>query len=181
MTTLARALRGAPILLLLAVATACGSSQGVPTPAAQSLVGSAAPDLSGDSLVGDGQLDLASMTGKPTVVVFWLPSCPHCQETMPALDAAWPQVEDRANVLTVGLSQADTGSSPQEGFESPEAFVETTGLSLPTIVADAATETERWRIESVPTVYLLDAGHVIRSVLIGPGASDIVEALSSME
>ena len=181
MTTLARALRGAaPILLLLTVATACGSSQGVPTPAAQSLVGSAAPDLSGDSLVGDGQLDLASLTGKPTAVVFWLPSCPHCQETMPALDAAWPQVEDRANVLTVGMDRPDSGPA-QEGFESPQAFVETTGLSLPTVVADAATETERWKIETVPMVFLLDAGHVIRSVLVGPSASDIVEAVSSME
>ena len=34
------------------------------------------------NLTGSGTLDLASSTGKPTAVVFWLNTCPHCQEAL---------------------------------------------------------------------------------------------------
>ena len=53
---------------------ACGTDY-----ASSAAVGNPAPKLSGEALDGSGVVDLASLRGKPTVVVIWSPPCPHCQ------------------------------------------------------------------------------------------------------
>ncbi len=60
---------------------ACGTDD-----ANSAAVGNPAPKLSGAALDGTGDIDLASLRGKPTVVVIWSPPCPHCQAEMPMID-----------------------------------------------------------------------------------------------
>jgi len=188
MQTLARKADAAPMpilalrafavmLLALMVVAGCG---GTPAPsAAQALVGAPAPALSGQGLTSSGSLDLASMKGKPTVVVFWLNSCPHCQAFVPALQAAWPAVADKANILLVGMPHPDPSAQTTPGFETPQAFVQKTGLTLPTILGDFPTEATTWGFDTVPMVYVLGADHIVRKVLLAPEAKAVVDAVSA--
>jgi peroxiredoxin len=172
---------GLAIALTVPVAVACSADgpEGAP-PAAEALVGSSAPELSGENLTAEGTLDLASMEGKPTAVVFWFPECPHCQENVPALEAAWGEVADDANILTVGMVREDPELEVTAGFETPQAFVATTGLSLPTVLSDWVTARDRWKLEGVPTVFLLDGDQIVRRVMANPDPSDVVDAVADM-
>jgi peroxiredoxin len=166
--------------LALVTVAGCSPAQAPASALANALVGSAAPDLGGPQLNGAGEIDLQSLTGKPTAVIFWFAQCPHCQETLPALDAAWSAVEDDANVLTVGMPHPESDVETTAGFESPEDFVATTGLSLPTILGDWERSVAAWRLEGVPTVFLLDADHTVRRVLVGPDAAAIIDAVGDL-
>jgi thiol-disulfide isomerase/thioredoxin len=148
-------------------------------PQARYIVGEPAPSLVGRALNGEGTIDLASMKGKPTVVVFWLPWCEHCQELLPELDAAWADASPDANIITAGMEYIDLDNEPLPGFEDAGAFVETLDIGLPSIAADWDQEREDWGFRSVPTVFFLDADHVVTGVVRGRAtdADEIVAAV----
>jgi thiol-disulfide isomerase/thioredoxin len=148
-------------------------------PQARDITGEPAPPLAGPALDGDGTIDLASLKGRPTVVVFWLPWCEHCRELLPELDAAWKAASPDANILTVGMEYDDPDSEPPPGFENAGSFVETTGLDLPSIAGDWDRGRDDWGFRSVPTVFLLDADHVVRDVVRGR-ATDAAEILAAV-
>ena len=166
--------------LLTASLAACSSGEQTEA-AAQSLVGTQAPALSGPDLIDRGTLDLTSMEGKPTVVAFWLYACPHCEEEIPDLQAAWKAGHPDANIVTVGMEYDDPNHvDTTDGFRSPEDFVTATGLTLPTLQANWSTEGARWKVEETPTVFVLDGNHVVRSVFVGPtDASTIIDAVEA--
>ena len=167
-------------VLAMAMAIAgCGGGNAAPS-SALALVGNLAPALSGPSLTGDGSLDLTSMSGKPTVVVFWLNTCPHCQAFVPELQRAWPAVANKANILFAGMPHPDGTVKTPAGYESPEAFVATTGLTLPTLKADWDTATASWKFDTVPAVYVLDASGVVRKAMVAPETKDVIEAVASL-
>jgi thiol-disulfide isomerase/thioredoxin len=152
-----------------------------PTAASESgtLLGSPAPSLSGPDLTGTGITDLASLEGKPTAVVFWLNTCPHCQSELPAIEAAWPSIAPEANILTVGLLNPELQAEP--AYETTRAFVETTGLTLPTIDYDPYDAVENWGLEGVPAIFILDSDHIVRAVFVGEGhMAEVEQALTSL-
>jgi thiol-disulfide isomerase/thioredoxin len=152
--------------------TGCGQADDAP---AESMIGEQAPELSGDDLTGTGVDDLADLSGKPTAVVFWLNTCPHCQDGLPAIQAAALDLEEKYNILTVGMANEDAEGEP--GFETPEAFVESVGLTLPTVAYTWDRAKADWRISQVPTVFILDDQHRIEDVI---GAEeDLVGAIET--
>jgi len=168
------------VILGLALVTA-GLASCNPAPASEAgtLIGASAPSLSGPDLTGTGVTELASLEGKPTAVVFWLNTCPHCQNEIPQVQAAWPAIADRANVLTVGMLNPDLAAEPP--YESTRAFVAATGLTLPTIDYDAREAVENWRLEGVPAIFVLDEGHIIRAIYLGEGhMPEVEEALLAL-
>jgi thiol-disulfide isomerase/thioredoxin len=160
--------RHAVWFLIVAVAigvAACSTDE----PAAESLIGTAAPSLQGRDLTGAGITDLETLTGKPTAVVFWLNTCPHCQEGLPAIQTAWPDLEADANILTVGMSNPSVEGGP--GFEDPDAFVASVGLTLPSIESTFEQANADWNVEEVPTIFVLDDELNIQDVLVGGDAT----------
>jgi peroxiredoxin len=146
---------------------------------AGTLVGSAAPALSGRDLTGTGVTDLASLEGKPTAVVFWLNTCPHCQNELPEVQKAWPAVADQANILTVGMLNPDVTAEPP--YESTSAFVAATGLTLPTIDYDARDAVENWGLQGVPAIFILDKRHIVQAVFLGEGhMAEVEQALLAL-
>jgi len=166
--------------LLLAIATLAAScNPAISGAGGGSLVGSAAPALSGADLTGTGITNLETLRGRPTAVVFWLNTCPHCQRELPEVQAAWPTLQETANVLTVGMLNPDLAGSPP--FETPRAFVEATGLTLPTIEVDPLEAIENWRLEGVPVIFVLDEEHIVRAVYLGAGHIDeAAQALAAL-
>ncbi len=174
----ARASTLAMIAFVAVTVVGCSSTQPSASQSTPDLVGLPAPELAGPQLTGEGELSLSSLEGEPTAVVFWFAQCPHCQETLPALDEAWN--EDDANILTVGMEHPEADIEAPPGFEGPQEFVATTGLSLPTILGDWERSVADWGLGGVPTVFLLDADHVVRQVLVGPDAAEIIEGIGDL-
>jgi thiol-disulfide isomerase/thioredoxin len=168
------------IVSILAV-TAIGLAACNPEAAssAGTLVGSQAPALAGPDLTGAGVTDLASLEGKPTAVVFWLNTCPHCQAELPEIQTAWPSVAEQANILTVGMINPDVAGEPP--YETTQAFVATTSLTLPTIDYDAYDAVENWSLEGVPAIFILDESHIVRAIFLGEGhIAEVQEALLAL-
>lgn len=178
-----RSIRATILLLALVpmVAVACGGSTDDAGPGPATLVGSKAPALSGPDLTGTGSIDLASMAGKPTVVVFWLYACPHCREFVPAFQAAWQEAAPDANVVTVGLTYDDPSKIQADpGYDSPEAFVRSTGLALPTIESTMRSQSAAWDLQTMPTVFVLGPDLTVRAAFDGdPAPSDVLGALDT--
>ena len=78
------------------------------------------------------------------------------------------------------MAHPDPTVKTPAGYETPEAFVATTGLTLPTLRTDMDTATAAWKFDTVPTVYLLDADGVVRQVMVAPEAKDVVAAVASL-
>jgi peroxiredoxin len=167
--------------IALVIAAAAGLVACNPTVASEAgtLVGSPAPTLAGPDLTGAGVTDLESLEGKPTAVVFWLNTCPHCQNELPEIQKAWPAVADLANVLTVGMLNPDVAGEPP--YESTQSFVTATGLNLPTIDYDAFEAVENWGLEGVPAIFVLDEDHIVQAVYLGEGhIAEVQEALLAL-
>jgi thiol-disulfide isomerase/thioredoxin len=178
-----RWIRATILLLVLVpmVAVACSGSTDDAGPGPATLVGSKAPALSGPDLTGTGSIDLASMAGKPTVVVFWLYACPHCREFVPAFQTAWQAAAPDANVVTVGMTYDDPSQIQADpGYDSPEAFVRSTGLALPTIETSIGSQSAAWHLQTMPTVFVLGPDLTIRAAFDGdPAPSKILDALDA--
>lgn len=170
---------GLAATVLLAGAMAVAACNPTPASEAGTLIGARAPALAGIDLTGTGITDLASLEGKPTAVVFWLNTCPHCQNELPEVEQAWPTVADQANVLTVGMLNPELEAEPP--YDTTTGFVQATGLTLPTIEYDAYEAVENWGLEGVPAIFVLDADHIVRAVYLGEGhMAEIQEALLAL-
>ncbi|MEY2417349.1 MAG: hypothetical protein QOG90_29 [Actinomycetota bacterium] len=126
------------------------------------LVGAPAPAITGKNLTGPGELSLASYVGKPTAVVFWLNSCPHCQHDMPGINALQQSIGDSVQIVAVAI---DAGLKGGKGFETPAAAAKTLKLTVPTILEPRAQADGDWHLASVPTAFILDARHNVVSVI----------------
>lgn len=156
--------------LLLALGS-CSDEQQVPI----SLIGVQAPELAGNDLTGTGVDELADLTGEPTAVVFWLNTCPHCQDSVPQIQDAWEDLEDGHNILTVGMTNEDVEGDP--GFETAEAFVASTGLTLPTVANTWQQAQADWLVSGVPITFILSDQHVIEDVI--EGDDDLVNRIQT--
>jgi thiol-disulfide isomerase/thioredoxin len=134
-----------------------GSSTSAPT----ALIGSTPPPTTGKNLTGGGILSLSTLLGKPTAVVFWLNSCPHCQEALPAINRL-PSSLKGSQVVTAAI---DAGIKGPKGFETPVAAVKTLRLKVPTILVANNVAQNEWHVARTPTAYIIDSGGVITQVL----------------
>lgn len=126
-----------------------------------SLIGSNAPALSGKNLTGKGTLDLSSIITRPTAVVFWLNSCPHCRKAMPDVNRLGKKIGPNAQIVSVAINAGHKGP---KGYETPKAAAKTMHLTIPTILAPES-QTRAWQVASTPTAFILDSNGVITQVI----------------
>jgi len=115
----------------------------------RSLIGTPAPATVGTNLTGSGTIDLADSNGEPTAVVFWLNTCPHCQATLPGVEALSRKLGNAGQILTGAI---DLGAKGADGFETPAL-----------ITRELA---DQWKIDSTPTAFVVDAQGTIRAVVL---------------
>ena len=119
----------------------------------------ALPTFSLDGLDG-ATWDAAALEGRPTVVNFWATWCAPCVEELPAMNAAWAELEDDG----VGMLAINAGEAP----ETIEAFLERVPVDFPVLLGDAAATLPDWGVRVLPTTLVVDAdGRVVHEAL-GP-------------
>lgn len=91
---------------------------------------------------------LASLRGKPAMVVFWAPWCTVCGAQSGNVGRTMRLAGDRARVVSVATAFDDVAQV--------RAYMAEHGVSYPVLLGDDAV-TRAFRVDVYPTVYFLDA------------------------
>lgn len=133
-----------PFILVGALVGACSKAEPVPP-------GDIAATLAIDT-VDDTQFDPILLRGKPTLVVFASPTCPHCIAELPLAQRA--ATTEQANVVAVFVA----------GDKERAANVATNTKFGGHVLVDDGALRKRYGIESVPyTLVLGSDGHAHRA------------------
>jgi thiol-disulfide isomerase/thioredoxin len=132
--------------------------------AARRLEGSPAPFFEVTDLDGR-KVTLDDFEGKPVVIDFWATWCPPCLESMPRLDAL-DQRYGASGLVVLGMNMDDGSSAARDARQ----FVSSRGLGFRQALGGSAAAD--FRVEVLPTMFLLDREHIIRAVYIGVPPDD---------
>ena len=179
-TTRASAVIG--LSFVLAASSACGGSKKPPmTPntdgdskAGPAEVGKNAPDLKVESVNGKGSITLDSLSGKVAIVDFWATWCGPCKQSFPKLEELSKQ--NSGKVQVVGISVDDKA-------EGVADFAKANGATFPIGWDDGHSIAGRWKVDTMPTTYILDTTGKVRFIHAGykdGEAAEIAKELASL-
>jgi cytochrome c biogenesis protein CcmG, thiol:disulfide interchange protein DsbE len=160
---------------VLAATSACGGSKKPPmTPSTDgdgksgpAEVGKAAPDLKIETVNGKGSITLDSLQGKIAVVDFWATWCGPCKQSFPKLEELAKQ--NSGKVQVVGISVDDKSDGVAD-------FAKANGATFPIGWDDGHTIAGRWKVDTMPTTYILDSTGKVRFIHAGykDGEADVI-------
>ena len=168
--TIALARKAPALLLLLPVALGLLGAPGgllLAQEHSRSLVGSAAPELIGDSwlnLPKGSTLSLASRKGKVTIVHFWTFACINCKRNLAAYDRWWKRFADKG-VVVIGVHTPET--EPERDPANVAKKVKELGIAYPVLLDSEHQNWDRWQQRIWPTIYLIDKQGRVRYVWEG--------------
>ena len=149
---------------VFALTSACGGGQKpAQSPSVESKdgaagpaeVGKPAPGLSIQTLNGKGPVSLESLSGKIAIVDFWATWCGPCKKSFPKLEELSKQ--NAGKVQVIGISVDDT----KDGVAD---WAKAQGASFPIAWDDGHTIAKKWKVEKMPTTYILDGSGTVRFV-----------------
>jgi peroxiredoxin len=116
---------------------------------------------------------LADYRGRVVLLNFWATWCPPCRHEMPSMERLRRNMAGRPlEILAV-----DSAETPEE----VQAFLKTLDLGFPILLDPDGQNTRRWKVNALPTTFLLDGEGRIRYVLKGGAEWDEGEALQAIE
>jgi peroxiredoxin len=111
-----------------------------------------APSFSAERLEGGARFELASLRGKPAILVFFLHTCPHCHEALRFLKGALADLPETERPALVGISIANRTWSVVESLKELDLDF------FPVLLdADASIRSAYGALQGVPVVFLIDA------------------------
>ncbi len=130
-------------------------------------VGKAAPDLKVTTVNGQGAVTLESLSGKIAVVDFWATWCGPCKQSFPKLEELAKQ--NVGKVQVVGISVDDSSDGVAD-------FAKVNGATFPVGWDEGHSIAGRWKVETMPTTYILDATGTVRFIHAGykDGEADVM-------
>jgi len=127
--------------------------------AANRLIGQSLPYFEVRGLDGT-TISSADFEGQAMLIDFWATWCPPCLESMPKLDAL-DQRYGNAGLAVLGMNM-DEGTN---AVRDARQFVSSHGFGFQQAVGESAAVD--FRVQVLPTLFLVDREHVIRNVYIG--------------
>ncbi|UCE87407.1 MAG: redoxin domain-containing protein [Deltaproteobacteria bacterium] len=121
-----------------------------------------APNFKAVRLDGDETFELASLRGTPTVLVFFLHTCPHCHSALRAIRKTLAEIPENARPAVAGISLQDRPAEVR-------AQLARDGLDFFTVLfdSDQAIRAAYGGITGVPVIFLIDAEGRIASRVQG--------------
>ena len=160
---------------VVAVTSACGGSKKppmTPTSDADGKVGPAevgknAPDLKIETVNGKGSITLESLSGKIAVVDFWATWCGPCKQSFPKLEELAKQNSGKVQVIGISVDDKSDGVAD---------FAKANGATFPIGWDDGHTIAGRWKVDTMPTTYILDSTGKVRFIHAGykDGEADVI-------
>jgi len=110
-----------------------------------------APDFTGERLEGGERFRLASLRGKPAIVVFFLHTCPHCHEALRFLKQALGELPEAVRPPLIGISVMNRTWSVQQALKEQ-------GIDFFPVLLDpdASIRSAYGALQGVPVVVLID-------------------------
>lgn len=127
--------------------------------ASKSAVGRAAPALPSTRLSGP-RVTLASLRGRPALVVFWASWCTPCEQEAPTLERFARALHGRATM--VGVNWSDPSPS------GARTFIARFGWTFPNLRDPDETSGQKYGVSGLPTTYAIDGAGRIKATLRGP-------------
>lgn len=122
------------------------------------LVGKPAPDFTFTSLDGHA-LSLTGFRGKPLLLNFWATWCVPCRQELPALQRFANDQHGQWAVL--GVDELETA-------DAVATFARSLGVSYPLAIDSDGSVGQRYRVQGLPTSFLIDAQGMVRQTQLGP-------------
>ena len=133
-------------------------------------VGAAAPEFSLQDTAGE-TVSLESLAGKPVVVAFFAPWCPHCQDEAPRLNEIHAQYGDRVHIVSISATPYGKdypADRSQISLDDLTWFQEEYDVTYPLLFDPKFIEVaSAYQISSFPTTFLLDSDHRVVEVFEG--------------
>ena len=110
-------------------------------------------------MLGEGNLTVGSLQGKPLVLNFWAGLCPPCRAEMPDLQEFYDENKDRVNLLGIDVGQF-TGLVNQD---SVKALFEELNVTYLVGFTSSAADIPNNKVREMPmTVFTDPKGEVVR-------------------
>ncbi len=160
----------AGLSLIVGVTSGCGGGKpaakdpgaaaaaGADNKAGPAEVGKNAPDLSIQTVNGKGQVTLDSLQGQVAIVDFWATWCGPCKQSFPKLEELAKQNSGRVQVVGISVDDKSDGVAD---------FAKSNGATFPIGWDDGHSIANRWKVDSMPTTYILDVTGKVRFVHAG--------------
>lgn len=125
--------------------------------------GKKVPDFTAPLLVGEGDLALSDLAGKPVVLNFWASWCGPCEDEAPLFKRAHEEYGDRISFLGVDIRDARS-----DALE----FVEAYGLTYPSVRDEGMRIYADYGLTGQPETFFIDAEGVLVEHVAGPVDED---------
>lgn len=136
-------------------------------------VGNIAPDFELTTFAGD-TARLSDHLGERVMLNFWATWCPPCRAEMPDMQK-FHEDEDIV-ILAVNLTQTKSEKDNIAGF------IDEFGLTFPVLLDETLAVATEYKIQPIPTTYMIDSNGRIQDKSFGPMTYDImVEKFERMQ
>ena len=169
-----RALLGCALLLLLA--GGCSERPRGPTAA---LMDGPAPALDLPLVAGAGaaegdRVSIEALRGRVVLLDFWAGWCGPCRQSIPALNRVHERYGDRIEMLGVNIESG----LPRSRVQASHARF---GAEFPSVQDIGGEAQSAYRVQSIPTLVLIDASGTVRWVETGvPDAEGLLERVGDL-
>ena len=145
---------------------------------APNVIGNVAPEIKMQDISGK-PAPLSAVKAKYTVVVFWEPSCGHCQKEVPALDSVYKAVLKDKGVKIYAVRTDDPVEQWQDFIKKHKGMEEWTNVYDPEHRSNYHSD---YDVKTTPTIYLLDEKKIIRGKRLDhSNINDVINMLERKE
>lgn len=113
--------------------------------------------VAGLSPASGGELEPATLAGRPVLVLFLCAHCPFVKHIEPELTRLAADFADRAAFIAIASNS--TATHPQDGPEGLRAQAAAHGWTFPYLHDPGQTVARAFRAACTPDIYLFDAAH----------------------
>lgn len=123
---------------------------------------------------GNQNINLSDYKGRKVFVNFWASWCPPCRAEMPHIQDFYEEYKGgNVAVLSVNLTHLD------KDLDTIHQFVQKNGLTFPVIYDETGIVNDLYKVNTIPTSYVVDKDGVIRERIVGPVSKERLEKIFS--